>query len=198
MDERAIRLVLILEARHQRREFLQRVIGLCVGRAVFEFDGAVLARRHGALEQHVGQFGDRGASRHGGESALAQNRGFERELRCKPGAHLFFRARRTGLVVDDDVAAVGLALDAVGPRAQLENPLAERDRDFALDLRVNRDKPQTPRQLPVREPARDAREARPPQRARLGKLGNLGEMRSAERDELAHRIRGQRRSQNAR
>ena len=105
-----------------------------VRRALLEFERLRLAGRLAAFEQHVAELGDRRAARNVLELALAQHRGFKGELRRKPGAHLLFGSRGAGLVVEDDVAAFGVALDAVGNAAQLERAVAERDIDFAANF----------------------------------------------------------------
>ncbi len=72
-----------------------------------------------------------------GKPPLAQDRGFERELRREADAHLLLGRHLPGLVVEDGIAAVGEPLDAVGAGAQREHALAERDLDLAGGLGVS-------------------------------------------------------------
>ena len=82
------------------------MIGLRVGRAILERDEFRLAGRLATFDQHVGYAGDGGLRGDSREAALAKNRGLQRELRGKAGAHLRFGARRSGLVVEDGIAPV--------------------------------------------------------------------------------------------
>ena len=161
---------------------------MAVRRAFLELERFWFAGRLAAFEQHVAELGDRRAGRDVLELALAQHRGFEGELRRQSGAHLLFGSRRAGLVVEDDVAAVGVALDAVGDAAQFERAVAERDIDFAANLGDDGADAGAARDFPAREPARDALEARPPEGARLGIIVQRGEMRPSQFDERACRI----------
>src|SRR5262245_47497144 len=109
MHQRAIGLVIVVETPHQLGEFLQRAVGLRIGRAFLEVDRHELAGARAAFERHIRQLRHRAAARYrrdaAVESALAQHRGFERELRRKPGAHLFFGSHRAGLVIENHIAA---------------------------------------------------------------------------------------------
>ena len=60
------------------------------------------------------------------EAAVAQDRGFERQLRREPGLDLFLCRHRAGLVVDQQKAARGEAVDTVGGGGQLERPARAR------------------------------------------------------------------------
>ena len=83
------------------------------------------------------------------------------------GAHLLLARNLAGLVIQDRVAAVGEAFDAVGAGAQREHALSQWDLDLA-DFGGERRDIAAPRPFPAGEPAGDALEARPPERARLG------------------------------
>src|ERR1700732_20775 len=109
---RAERLALVGKAGDERGEAGERSVGLAVGRALLEIDGAGFARRLAAAQGHVENFRDRRTGRYAGDPASAQDRGLQGELRGKAGAHLLFRARLAGLVVDDRVAAVAALFDA--------------------------------------------------------------------------------------
>ncbi len=189
MHERAVRLVCVIEAPGERGELFQGPVGVAVGRAFLECDRLAFTGRLAAFERHVNDLGHRSGGRKLLEPALAQDRGFERELRGKAGTHLFLGARRTGLVIEDDVAACGIALDAVGDAAQPKRAFGERNVDLAFDLGGNFGKGGAPLKLPAREPMRDALKARPPEGARLGKIFQRGEMLAAELDaaRLPHR-----------
>ena len=117
------------------------------------------------------------------KSAFAQDRGFQRKLRRKPGPHLFLGARRAGLVIEDGIAAV-VAAARYGRRGRAAGscpcPTGSRcspriSASISAIVGAALD-------LPVREPARDALEARPPERARLGIVFDLGKMLAPERD----------------
>ena len=114
--------------------FVQRVIGLAVGGAFREINELGFAGPRTAFQQHIADLRNRRAGGNVRESALAQDRGFERELRREPGAHLLLGARRPGFVIEDDVAAVGAALDAVGDAAQPEGAVGERNIDLAANF----------------------------------------------------------------
>ena len=98
------------------------------------FAGA--ARRRAA---HIGELADRRAGGNLLEAALAQDRGFERELRRQSGAHLLLGRRRAGLVVEDGVAAVASAARC-GRRAPSAELAARRTgcRMLAADLGMQR------------------------------------------------------------
>src|SRR6185312_8139086 len=109
MGQRSIGLVIVVETPHQFGEFFQRAVGLRIGRAFLEVDRQELAGARAALERDISQRRNRAPARQrrraGVESALAQHRGFERELRREPGAHLLFGSHRAGLVIEDHIAA---------------------------------------------------------------------------------------------
>src|SRR6185437_7324499 len=181
MNERAIRRLVVVEAARQAGEPLQCAVGVIVRRAVLEVDRSVAARRFAALERHIDDLGDRRVCRNLLEAAVAQNGGFERELRRESGAHLRLGARRTGLVVENNVAAGAVALDAVGDAAQIEDAVVERNVDLAANLRFDRGDAGAALALPAREPVRDALEPRPPECARFRIIFERGEMFFAER-----------------
>src|SRR5580704_16578981 len=140
---------------------------MAVRRTFLEFHFDISARRLTAFEQHVGDLSDRSSARDRLEAAVAQHGGFERELRRKSGTHLLFAARRSGLVVEDDVAPVGIALDAVGDAPELECAVLERNRNLTADFRLDGGNGGAARGVPARNPMRDAEKARPPERARF-------------------------------
>ena len=153
-----------------------------------EIDELRFAGPRAAFEQHVADLRDRTARRDIRKSAVAQDRGFKCELRRESGPHLLFRARRSGLVIENDVAAVSVALDAVGDAVQSKGALRQRNFDLAADLRDQRTDVGAPRRLPTGEPVRDPLETRPPEGARFGKIVEIGEMRPAKLDKFARGI----------
>ena len=96
---------LALETRDDGFEFRQRLVGVMIRGAVLEFDRALLAGRIAAAQRHVGELAER-SRRHVLKRARAQDRAFERQLRREPGTHLLFGRRRSGLVIENRVAAV--------------------------------------------------------------------------------------------
>src|SRR6266567_8489497 len=170
MHQRSERLILAIEARDEPGETRERAIGLAVGCALLEVDADFLAGGLAALELHIDELGHRAAARNLGEAAVAENGGLERELRRQSGAHLFFRAHLAGLVIDDDIATVEQAIDAVRARRQTKAAIAERDGDLAANFRATRGEVGTPHRVPADEPGRDPQEARPPERARFRKV----------------------------
>ena len=144
--------------------------------AFLEFDRIVFAGRIAALERHIGQLRNRRALVDAGEPAVAQDRGFERQLRRHADADLLLGRDRPGLVVEDHVAAVVVTFDAVGAHGELELALAQRNFNAALDFGVQRPDGFAPLLLPADEPAHDAQEARQPERARLRIVFERGEM----------------------
>src|SRR4051812_32452607 len=108
-------------------EAAQRRVGLAIAGTFLEFDLAVLARGLAALEQDVSELADGAALGNIRKAAVAQDRGFQRELRREPAAHLRRGASLPGLVVEDRIGAVGALLDAIGPRGKPERAIADRD-----------------------------------------------------------------------
>src|SRR5262249_57429092 len=143
------------------------------------------------LKRDVNQSGDGAAAGKPGKPASAKHGGLQCELRGQAGAHLLFRPRRAGLVIENDIAAVTATLDAVGHAAQLECALPQRDVDLAVRLGRKRDDAGAPFELPFREPLGDALKARPPEGARFRKVLQRGKVRCAERDQLTCWIRRQ-------
>src|ERR1051326_687138 len=188
MSQRTIRRLVIVEAARQAGEALQRAVSVKVGRAVLELDRFVAARRLAAFEHHIDDLGDRRVRRNFLEPAFTQNRGFERELRRKPGAHLRLGARRAGLVIENNVAAGAVALDTVGDTAPIEDAFAKRNIDLAAYLRLERRDARAPLALPAREPVRDAGKARPPEGACFGIVFEYGKIFLAEQNDFARRI----------
>ena len=80
MHERPIRFRLVLKFRRQGLELAERVVGLAVGRAVFEVDFVRLAGRFAAFQCHISDFGHR-AGGNGVEAAATQDGGLQRQLR---------------------------------------------------------------------------------------------------------------------
>src|SRR5262245_22265493 len=190
-DQRQIRLLLVLESRHDRLELGERALGVEVGVAFLEVDHLVLAGGLAALERDIDQLGNAGPRGNVGKSTATQDRGFERELRRDADAHLLLARYLSGLVVEDGIAAVGEALDAVGAGAQREHATVQWDLELAVSLGGERRDVATPRPFPAGKPASDALEARPPERARLGIVLERGEMPPSDLDHRCGRIGGQ-------
>ena len=76
------------------------------------------------LQPHITDLGHRAGRDARAKSAVAQDRGFQSQLRREPAAHLRFGRRLPGLVVEDGIAAVRALLDAVGARRQREIALS--------------------------------------------------------------------------
>src|SRR3989442_5642304 len=167
MNERAVGRRFVSKALRDAGEAAQRRIGLAVAGSLLEIDRALRAGRLAAFQQDVGEFTDRCRLRNPGKAALAQDCGFKRELGRKAGAHLLLGARLAGLVVEDDVASVGPALDAVVARGQAKDTLADPDGNLAADLRLRCGGLRSPLRLPGGEPAGDALKARPPEGPRF-------------------------------
>ena len=106
-------------------------VGVEIRVALLEIDGHVVAGGIAAPERDVGKVGDGRLGRNIGESAAAQDRGFQRELRRHSDAHLFFARHLSGLVVKNGIAAATEALNAVGAGAQREHALAKGNTDLA-------------------------------------------------------------------
>ena len=171
-----------------RAAFVAR-IGLAVGRAVLELDSFAFARRLTAFEHHIDDLGDRRAGCNAVESAIAQHCRFERELRRKPGAHLFLGPRDAGFIVKDDIAAVGAALDAIGDAAQLERASAECDVDLAADFGARRRHAGAAAPAPSRANQCAIRSKRGHHKARAsGKSSSAAKCVSPELDQFARRI----------
>src|SRR5262245_66240188 len=109
-----------------------------VGISILEVADPFLAGRLAALERDIDQLGDVGPGGDVTEPSAAQDRGFERELRRQPDAHLRLSRYLPGLVVENGVAAVDEALDAVGAGAQREHALTQRDVDLAGGIGAER------------------------------------------------------------
>ncbi len=71
------------------------------------------------------------------EGAVHQHRGLQGELGREAGEDGAVGGRRAGLEIDDAEAAVGAALDAVGPAGEGELFRAERDHPLAGHLRMD-------------------------------------------------------------
>ncbi len=147
-----------------------------------------LAGDGAAAQPHIDQLRHGGAGGNILEAALAQDRGFERELRRQSGANLLVGRRRAGLVVEHGVASVLEQFDAVGPHRELELLAAERDEDAAADLGIEPRQLGAPRGLEARQPFGDAQKARPPERPGLGEIRQRLEMPLADLGEHRHRI----------
>src|SRR5262249_35852503 len=160
------RLLLVLEARRQLLEFHERAFRLQVRVADFELDRPLLSGDHGATQRQVDQLSDR-ICRQIGEALLAQDRGFERELRRDTKANLFVARTRAGLVIEDRVSPRDELLDPVGAGTQRQLALTERDLDPSRGLSRQRLDAETSFALPSGKPAGDTPEARPPERLRL-------------------------------
>ena len=166
------------------REPRKRPVRLAVRRAVLEVDRAELAGRLDPAQLHVEQFADRYAGGDAGEAAFAQDRASSVSCgrgRCGPA----FRSAPSGLVVDDGIASVGEALDAVGARHQPERSLAKGQVNFTADFGARPPLPPPRAAAPRHEPARNALEARPPERARLREVVKRREMPAPERNSSA-------------
>ena len=116
-------------------------------------------------------------------SSPAQDRGFERELRRKPGAHLLFGPRRSGLVIENDVAAISVPLDAIGAPGKLKHAVLQRNVDLAGNLGGDCLDAGTPQPLPGGEPMSNAHEPRPPEGAGFREILERREVWLAELDE---------------
>src|SRR5207302_3617218 len=81
-------LLRVLEAAGELLQARKGMVGFGVGRAVLELDLAGLARRLAAFERYVDQLGNGCARGNVRKTAVAQDRGFERELRRETKAHL--------------------------------------------------------------------------------------------------------------
>src|SRR5262249_48106248 len=126
-----------LELPDQRLELRQRIIRRVVRmlRLValpdLQLQRAMLARRVVAADPDIGEFADRSPGVDLVKASLAQDRRLQRKLRRQSQRHLLAGRRRAGLVVEDRVAAVATALDAVGARRKLECPVVV-ENDFML------------------------------------------------------------------
>ena len=190
---------LVLEAANQRFELAQCFIGAivrklrCVAAIDLEFDRPRFARRRVAAEANVKQFADGRTGSDALEAALAQNRGFQRQLRRQSHAHLLAGRRNAGLVVEQREGAVGPMLDAVGARRQREGAaVVEVNCCLAANFRVDPRDLAAAFALPAGKPSGDAQETRPPQRARLGSLHQGREVLRADIAQSGFDIVGQR------
>src|SRR5262245_62557217 len=103
------------------------MVSRVVGRALLEIDRLRAAARAIAAQPDIAERADRRTRGHTLEAAVAQDRGFQRELRRDADAHLLVARRLSGFVVEDGVAAVGQPFDAVGARTQREFTSARAD-----------------------------------------------------------------------
>ena len=155
MDERAVGLGLGIETLAPAA-FFQGTIGLAVRRAVLEIDRLVFARRLAAFELHIGNLGDRGAGRNAREAAVAQHRGFQRELRRQSGAHLLLAAYGAGLIIENATAAAGpRSMRSAMPRRR-NVVRSSAIVDLTADLGEQRNDGGAPLGVPAREPMRNA------------------------------------------
>src|SRR6478752_99245 len=114
VNERAVGLALDKKPLRDARELAKCVVGNAVWCAVADLDVFRLARWIAALEAHIADFGNGSAGGNAGKTAVAQNRGFERELRCESTANLRVGRWLAGLVVENGEGAVRALFDPVG------------------------------------------------------------------------------------
>src|SRR6202030_3402789 len=148
-------------------ETRKRALGLEIGRAVLEVDRDFLACRRAAFELHEDERSHRCSGGDLGKPALAENGGFERELRRESDAHFLFRAHRAGLVVDDGILAIGQQVDAMGAGSEPKRVTAERTAALAAHSRPRLGEAAAPRPTPAEEPGRDPEKPWPPEGARF-------------------------------
>src|SRR5690606_11840036 len=127
---------------------------------VLEFDLMRLSCLLAAGEPHIGDFRKRRTACNAGETAFAQDRAFEGELRGDADPHLIVGWGLSGLEVEDCVAPVSELLDAVGACGQAEAALAERNGPRAADFHMRVRHRGAALALEAHEPARDRLEAR--------------------------------------
>src|SRR5262249_46762504 len=186
-----IRLFLVLEPCGDLGELFERAFCVRVCVPLLESDRPLFSGQLAAPERDVNEIADGGVRSDAGKSAAAQNGGFEGELRRDADAHLLLARHLAGLVVEDGIASVGAAFDAIGARAQGKHALAERDRDLAVDFGDQRGPVVAALAVPGGKPARDPLETRPPECTRLRVVLECGKVLGTDRDQLGGRIGGQ-------
>ncbi len=116
--QRQIGLLLVLEPRGDRLEFIKRPVGVNVGVTLLELDRPFFARGLATLQRDVDELATPRHRRHIAKSAAAQDRGLECKLRRDADAHLLLSRHLPGLVIENGIAAVRELFDAVGAPAQ--------------------------------------------------------------------------------
>src|SRR5205085_415041 len=160
--QRGVGLILILEGADQRLQLGPGLSGRGVRRLrlvallELELEDAFFARRIVAAQADIDELAHGRAGVDVGKTALAQDRGFQRELRRQAHPDLLAGRRLAGLVVENGITAALAPFDAVGTGGEAEAaPIVERDRDLAASFRGDRLDHAAPRRLPFAKPACD-------------------------------------------